>query len=1330
MKKVTLLLVFTLIMVASASALALADVNDGNIARQFVTDSPTDGMYCTESAATLREFGKDEIKTYGVVDPLFKDGGYFVAPSGKAKLRVYVICVDFEDLDGSQRITYGSKANVRSSQSMTYDYSKPETYLHAIFSGADGFDADPRVANFTGTYRTEGLNKLYKDIAMGKMELDVVLVNDYFQDENGNAKWFTLHGGETDYAIQYAAGVEDFRIFARLHQDAINAAYEYLDPDDLEELNWLDDIDFLCTVVPINTFGYRQGLQGGGGIDTAFSFQDQSIMLRDSEYRRPPGVTTKGGRMVGSAIFPSKGAWGYAGGNYGADGGVFRTMAHEMGHGFGLFDDYSYGGQSPLAPGLNVNSGVGSYGFMSGMTSASPDMFAWRKFRMGWIEDDEIVTVMPGETKIVNLRALGSYNDTNDTNPDVTTRMVLIPKEWRTLDTFNNGWNPNKVNYNFFDWFTPVWLGGETHAVKSFPTFYALECRKTLGADYRLAGTSQGTLVTSIANPTWETGHGAGGFKLVSGALRTGGTTTWSDNGIGLTITVLQSNSTYDQVQIAYTGTATGGMSAVRRAYQGNLTLSENYVTPGETFNVDFNLFTLGFIANNDGTAAPSSVTRPATPLGVPGGVAGFAMTVNYDPAAVKYVGGPMPSSPFLSCVAFDTVATGTISIVAVDMDMIRDHILSLKFEVLPEATLANHDITASITKVDLVNYRGVLLPSVDVGTAGSGNTWASNDIKGTGIVKVSADPRYTISGKVTVDTEIVPGVNVAVESVVRLYDGAALISSTKSDDDGNYTLLNVPAGEYKLEVSRHVYVTETLDIEVDDENLTDVDVMLAREKYTVSGTIYGSPNSSGSGSTTPLEGAKVEIMDCGMFPLGPAVYTNASGQYTALVNVEPNTYATLFATKDGYGNSRGPNYGINGNDLFRINTNRTGINRTLTETFNVYIGVNGASSSAVHVAQVRKVADDSAVGGPVNVTTSITGNTSAQTTIPNIPPGEYYIEVSRSGYISLCTTSFTVTSDNVFLARRTYMNTLPSLTSSTASGTYNVSGTVVDLDTREPLAARVQFVSTAIGTSASGGGTGAPITAAANGAFSGYRVLSGTNELIVSMPGYKTKVITITSATANVGEIELERAGFDDYQPVLKIAKVAVAPGGAADVTYSIEGNSLGFTTLDLELPYDSSIYKPILVTPDASLGHGTSGFFVTNLAFGGKEVLKVTYAGSANVVGDDLVFTVKYEVVAKPAVFDVTLGGTVVKAELGRNDYDFIAIDLQIEEGMLIFGLLGDINGDFEITPEDAILLLQMYVGLIPWTERALLFGDVNGDGVIDSTDAALILRMVVGG
>jgi hypothetical protein len=64
------------------------------------------------------------------------------------------------------------------------------------------------------------------------------------------------------------------------------------------------------------------------------------------------------------------------------------------------------------------------------------------------------------------------------------------------------------------------------------------------------------------------------------------------------------------------------------------------------------------------------------------------------------------------------------------------------------------------------------------------------------------------------------------------------------------------------------------------------------------------------------------------------------------------------------------------------------------------------------------------------------------------------------------------------------------------------------------------------------------------------------------------------------------------------------------------------------------------------------------------------------------------------------------------------------------LVIGILGDVDANGLVTPEDAMLVLQMIVGLVPWTPRALLLGDINGDGIVDTTDAALILRMVVGG
>ena len=107
-------------------------------------------------------------------------------------------------------------------------------------------------------------------------------------------------------------------------------------------------------------------------------------------------------------------------------------------------------------------------------------------------------------------------------------------------------------------------------------------------------------------------------------------------------------------------------------------------------------------------------------------------------------------------------------------------------------------------------------------------------------------------------------------------------------------------------------------------------------------------------------------------------------------------------------------------------------------------------------------------------------------------------------------------------------------------------------------------------------------------------------------------------------------------------------------------------------------------------------------------------------------------FKVIGSPALNDFTAlkltGASIMREDALDGNYLYV----EAKDVIVSFSstLLGDINGDGLVTPEDAMLLLQMYVGLIPWTSRALLYGDINGDGVVDPTDAALILRLVVGG
>ena len=197
-----------------------------------------------------------------------------------------------------------------------------------------------------------------------------------------------------------------------------------------------------------------------------------------------------------------------------------------------------------------------------------------------------------------------------------------------------------------------------------------------------------------------------------------------------------------------------------------------------------------------------------------------------------------------------------------------------------------------------------------------------------------------------------------------------------------------------------------------------------------------------------------------------------------------------------------------------------------------------------------------------------------------------------------------------------------------------------------------------------------------------------------------------------------------------IEVANVLAKPGAEVDVTYSIKGNEFGFSALDLKIPYDKSVYEPVGITAVTPAGSLASPFFVANPFFA-DGVMRVAFASADNIEGNGLLFTVKYKVAAgAPGTGDYPLTVEPVKMQYGSFMDKLLDLDVVVEKGALIIGILGDVNGDGFVTPEDAMLILQMLVGLVPWTPRALLLGDINGDGLVDTTDAALILRMVVGG
>jgi len=973
MLKKTSSILITIILLIATMQIASAAIVDADIAKQFIY--PTGNVYCSLTADTLRSFDDE------------RGNGFMFGDTTKKVVNAYVIFVDFPDCVGSEKATYGDLQNVFSSSTdktggYVYDYSKPETFVNNLFYGSEKLDA------YAGT-PYEGLIEYFQKMSYGNMTINPIVVNAMVKpNEDGSMPWFRLPKAQKEYAIQFASGVEDYRALGRLHQAAIDIAYDNVTGLDMS------DADFLFTIPPINTHGSRSGLAGGDGIDTAFSFQDQWLLMKGTEYEHAPSVTTHEGRIIGSAVSVSKNTR-----NYGGDSLMYRVIGHETSHGLGLIDNYTYEGKDHHAEGWD--NPVGSWGLMSSMTGVNSEWFAWDKFKAGWIADDQVETVLPGTTETtIRISALGS----NEGDYAVGNKMVLLPTELRTIDTFNSDRNPNRINFNLLDYFIPVWKGGAENAEKTFPTGYVLESRRAVGVDENNNSATPGTkgvLITQLSNLTWETGHGGAGFKVIpikegdpsKSCLAAAGSgysnnSIWEDKARGIKIEVVNSTAFYDDVKITYTGIGKDAADeVVERPYQGDLSIDDNYITSGSAFKVNFNIKTRGVDAT-DGKPIPT-VVREGSPLGVSQGIASYKMAVTYDPKQVAYVDGS-DDSPFSSTYISDD-GVGNIVVTGSAIKMIEGNILSLDFKSL--STTGSSIIGGELQNVGLLNYEGkdAIVDGVKVKVTG-------------GHVVINPYATYSVSGKITGSVK-----SAGIDATLQLIDsnGENVGPSVRSLIDGTYTIPNIPTGTgYKIKISRYGYNDDTTRAISVTHNLTDKDYELQRSGYTVTGKI--------TGDNSPLAGAIVQLKDFGAANVGSPVTTKDDGTYF-ITNVPYGRMYSIHADLKGSG------FGNNKSGLVNVYDNAI-INLDLTSTYTVSGTITPENATAESSATVQlKDKDGKNVGGPVKTLEAIKVDSWWESyyalpyIISNVPKGDgYTIEITSFGYSTISTTPFNVVSYNI----------------------------------------------------------------------------------------------------------------------------------------------------------------------------------------------------------------------------------------------------------------------------------------------------------------------------
>ena len=129
-----------------------------------------------------------------------------------------------------------------------------------------------------------------------------------------------------------------------------------------------------------------------------------------------------------------------------------------------------------------------------------------------------------------------------------------------------------------------------------------------------------------------------------------------------------------------------------------------------------------------------------------------------------------------------------------------------------------------------------------------------------------------------------------------------------------------------------------------------------------------------------------------------------------------------------------------------------------------------------------------------------------------------------------------------------------------------------------------------------------------------------------------------------------------------IEAASASVALGDNVDIAYGVKDNTFGFTALDVELPFDSSIYTPVTVTPAALLGEADFAFETVG------NTLKVTIAAQDNIVGDGALFTVTYKIKeSAPYIFTTPLNVVVKDAKFGSFMDKTVDLDMQVSAGKI---------------------------------------------------------------
>ncbi|MBS3802629.1 MAG: hypothetical protein KGY65_07760, partial [Candidatus Thermoplasmatota archaeon] len=192
--------------------------------------------------------------------------------------------------------------------------------------------------------------------------------------------------------------------------------------------------------------------------------------------------------------------------------------------------------------------------------------------------------------------------------------------------------------------------------------------------------------------------------------------------------------------------------------------------------------------------------------------------------------------------------------------------------------------------------------------------------------------------------------------------------------------------------------------------------------------------------------------------------------------------------------------------------------------------------------------------------------------------------------------------------------------------------------------------------------------------------------------------------------------SGYTTDGTVLSVDTTQSTPDSEVQLPIKIsDADNIG--NMDITLTYDDSILSASTLTTGAIT---SNSLFMDNI---GSGIINISLVDADGISGNGSIAIITFDVIGDEG--DIS---PLILSALA-NDRDGEGVNMEIMSAYFSVedeeSLKGDVNGDGKITSADALLALQMAVGII----EEDLIADMNDDGQVTSIDAAEILDLATG-